>query len=453
VEKKAKFKLNKSQEKALDVLLKKDATHVLLYSGSRSGKSLLLCRLLIIRALKAPRSNHAILRRYFNDVKTKIGMITLPEALESLGMAEGAHYSLDRSNWILSFPNNSKIWLGGLDDDQRANKILGSKFSTLFFEECDQISYDSVQKALTRLEEKHIINGKEMVNRAWYACNPPLKTHWTYKHFIEKPKKNHLAVKLEPKDNQENLNSNYFSVFEDMDLVHKQRFLYGEFQDLKEGALWKHQWFKHDKQPELDKIVIGVDPAVTNKKESDETGIVVAGLKDGIGYVLEDRTGKYSANEWANEVVKLYHKYDANYVVAETNQGGDLIETVIQNFDNTVPLRKVHAYKGKLLRAEPIAYQYERGNVIHCTDLEELEYELIIYDGTGKSPNRMDACVYALTELLGNAMIDFDFAKEALSTPEDAIDLGNGVKQFKIKRETEKSTRELVEDEAIWTDI
>ena len=183
----------------------------------------------------------------------------------------------------------------------------------------------------------------------------------------------------------------------------------GEFQDVMEGALFQHEWFKkvaQNKTPEFKNVVVAIYPATTSQKTSDDTGIIVAGeTEEREYYVLEDKTGKYSPKEWAEKAISLYYKYDGNYIVAESNQGGDMITEVIGSCDHTVPVKLVHAKKGKLLRAEPVAYLYERGMVFHTNDLEQLEYELMTYDGDGKSPNRMDACVYALLQLSGGRNI------------------------------------------------
>lgn len=150
------------------------------------------------------------------------------------------------------------------------------------------------------------------------------------------------------------------------------------------------------------KIIIGVDPAVTSGSNSDETGIVVVGKGvDGFGYVIDDVSHKGSPAQWADRVVKAYHQYQAHYVVAEVNQGGDLVETVLRAADPTLRFKAVRATKSKRCRAEPIAMLYEQKKIFHTRAFPELEQQMCRFmPGSGKSPDRVDALVWALTELM-----------------------------------------------------
>ena len=156
---------------------------------------------------------------------------------------------------------------------------------------------------------------------------------------------------------------------------------------------------------DLTRIVVGVDPAVTSGEDADSTGIVVAALgRDGDGYVLDDRTCRDTPQRWAQRVMWTYDRWQADRVVAEKNQGGDLVATVLRAQRRNVPLTLVHASRGKLARAEPIAALYEQGRVHHVGVFPELEEELTsAVPGSGPSPDRMDALVWALTELMGAA--------------------------------------------------
>jgi phage terminase large subunit-like protein len=153
------------------------------------------------------------------------------------------------------------------------------------------------------------------------------------------------------------------------------------------------------------KIIIGVDPAVTNGSNSDETGIVVVGKgADGFGYVLDDVSYKGTPAQWADRVVKAYHYYKADYVVAEINQGGDLVETILKAADPALRFKSVRATKSKRCRAEPIAMLYEQGKVFHTRAFPELEQQMCRFmSGSGKSPDRVDALVLGLTELMKSA--------------------------------------------------
>lgn len=178
------------------------------------------------------------------------------------------------------------------------------------------------------------------------------------------------------------------------------------------GALWKLDQLDAMRIPalpcELRRIVVAIDPAVSTGSESDETGIVVAGLgADGYGYVLADHSGKHSPNEWAQLVVRLYREHKADCVVAEVNQGGDLVTSNLRTVDRALPIRTVHASRGKFTRAEPVASLYEQAKVRHLPGLGLLEDQMTKWspDGSSKSPDRLDALVWAITELmLGGAV-------------------------------------------------
>jgi len=188
--------------------------------------------------------------------------------------------------------------------------------------------------------------------------------------------------------------------------------LEGEILDDSPGALWKRDQIDADRvrvAPDLTRIVVAIDPAVTSQDGSDETGIIVAGKgRDGQGYVLADRSGRYTPGEWALLAVQLYREWEADCVVAEVNNGGDLvghtIATVRENDQPTgqrVPYKAVHASRGKRVRAEPISALCEKHRIHHVGSLPELEDQLCTWDaGTGeKSPDRLDAFVWAMTEL------------------------------------------------------
>jgi predicted phage terminase large subunit-like protein len=136
-------------------------------------------------------------------------------------------------------------------------------------------------------------------------------------------------------------------------------------------------------------------------ENSDETGIIVAGLgEDELGYVLADGSGKYLPHEWARKAVSLYRHWQADRIIAEVNQGGDLVESTIRAVDTNVSFRRVHAKKGKYVRAESVSALFEQNRVKIAGSFPELEDQLCSYDGSGDSPDRLDAMVYALSGLM-----------------------------------------------------
>jgi predicted phage terminase large subunit-like protein len=181
--------------------------------------------------------------------------------------------------------------------------------------------------------------------------------------------------------------------------------LYAEILDDAPGALWKHDTideYRVEKAPPLVKVVVGVDPSVTFSESADETGIIIAGLDaKGHAYVLDDVSGKMKVDEWASKVGRMYHRYLADYVIAEKNQGGDMVTHTIQVADPTVSVKLVHASKAKVTRAEPVAQAYTGGLVHHVGTFHLLEQQMCEWEaGDPESPDRLDALVWALTELV-----------------------------------------------------
>ncbi len=149
----------------------------------------------------------------------------------------------------------------------------------------------------------------------------------------------------------------------------------------------------------LRRIVVAIDPAVTANADSDETGIVVAGIGgDGHGYVLEDASLKASPDAWARTAVEAYHRWQADRLVAEVNNGGDLVEYTVRTVDPNVPLTQVRASRGKIARAEPVAALYEQGKIHHVGRFDSLEDQMV--EWTHRSPDRVDALVWAISELM-----------------------------------------------------
>ena len=398
------------QKRALS-LIGSGAHNIMLFGGSRSGKTFTLCAAIAVRALKAPGSRHAIVRRYFSAARVSIGMDTMPKML-SLRFP-GLAWKYNKSDGCFIFPNGSEIWLLGLDDAERSDKILGKEFCTIYFNECSEISYDSVQTALTRLAQK--VDGLE--NKAFYDCNPPSKSHWTYQLFIGKCNPadkvalaipaDYGAMQINPIDNKENLPRNYIeNTLKTLPGKQRRRFLEGLFADDDHESLWKQKMLEEKRvehAPELERIVVGIDPAVTLSRTSDCTGIIVAGRAgDGRCYILEDASCRATPAQWARRAVGLYRKYQADRIIGEVNNGGDLIETVLRSEAPDVSFRAVRATRGKILRAEPVAALYERGLVSHVGIFPELEEQMVNYTGDPKlsSPDRLDALVWAVTALM-----------------------------------------------------
>ncbi len=171
------------------------------------------------------------------------------------------------------------------------------------------------------------------------------------------------------------------------------------------------RWPAHRNLPDLVRIVVAIDPATTSGEEADETGIIVAGKDaNGHGYVLADSSGRYPPTEWARIAIALYRRHKADRIVAEVNNGGDMVEATIRMVDPNVSYAAVHATRGKIVRAEPIAALYEQGRGHHVGAFEALESQMCAFTtdfdraSAGYSPDRVDALVWAFTELLVQPM-------------------------------------------------
>lgn len=185
--------------------------------------------------------------------------------------------------------------------------------------------------------------------------------------------------------------------------------LMGEIVDERAGALWRRDWIETERvasAPELGRIAVALDPPVTATAASDACGLVVAGLAENRrAYVLADRTLQGREPQvWARAALAAYHDYNADCLVAEVNQGGDMVTAILREMDPSVPVTTVRATRGKWLRAEPIAALYAEGRVAHVGRFDKLEDQMCAFgaDGLakGRSPDRLDALVWALTELM-----------------------------------------------------
>lgn len=426
----------------------------MLRGGSRSGKTFLLVRAIVQRAINAPGSRHAIFRFRFNHAKTSIWADTLPKVLKLCFPALRVRF--DKTDFYVELPNGSQIWIAGLDDKERVEKILGAEYVTLYFNESSQIPWGSVEMAMSRLAQKCELapeiaaaTGRtHLALKAYFDCNPPSKLHWSYQLFRAKVKPgtkealpnpdDYVEMKVNPSDNADNLPAEYFEVLASMSAAQRLRFEAGEWASEVNGALWALE----DRQSEggeipgidryraslewnddgyvvryngsvitMRRIVVAVDPSGTKGDGGgDDIGIVVVGLGvDGRAYVLQDATCQLSPEGWGRRTVEMYHRWGADRVVGETNFGGDMVRFTVSTADKKVAYKDVRASRGKVVRAEPIAAIYEQGKVSHAEIFPDLEDQMCNFTAGGfvgeGSPDRADALVWALTELmLGKTM-------------------------------------------------
>jgi hypothetical protein len=419
------------QREAIDTVLSRLATWVMLFGGGRSGKTFLILYTIVLRALKAPGSRHLVVRFRFAHIRASIIADTFPKVMRTC--FPNVHYDLSRTEWFVKLPGGSEIWFGGLDEGERMEKLLGMEFATIYCNESSQISWGGVQLLLTRLAQlvMQVLPGREpspLRLRFFFDCNPPSKAHWSYKVFRQKldpetklalPKPdNYASIQMNPVDNTANLSPEYLESLGGLSERMKRRFLRGEFGDATPNALFDEavidKWRVADGEtlPDFVRVVVAVDPSGASDDEqnadNDEVGISVDALgTDGRAYLLEDLTVKGGPSTWGKVAVQAYMRHSADVVVGETNFGGGMVKSTIavaaKAQETRVPFKMVTASRGKVQRAEPFSALYEEGKIRHVGIFAKLEDELCAFSTGGytgpRSPNRADAHVWGLAEL------------------------------------------------------
>lgn len=407
-----------AKQKEIRAVFATGAKFFLVYGGSRSGKTFFIIYAIITRMLKAPGSRHVVFRNDGVDAKQSIGNETVPSVLALA--YPGLVLKWNGEDNYYQAPNGSQLWLAGLKDKKRLDKVLGKEFATIYLNEASQITLEAFGVVQTRLAQTVMqVDGKRLPLRLYVDLNPTVSAHWTYQIWInginpeDKTKiADHAAayrsIVCNPMDNADNLPSDYLDALRNLPERMRRRFFDGAYTADDDNALWRRQWIQRDEAPELGRIVVSVDPAVTNTAGSDETGLIVAGMGgDKRGYVLADESGRFRPEEWARRAISLYDTYQADAIVCEVNQGGDMVEAMIkaEARGRTIKVIKVTATRAKHVRAEPVAALYEQGKVRHTNSFVELEDQLCAFTvdfdrkAKGYSPDRVDALVWAFTEL------------------------------------------------------
>lgn len=304
----------------------------------------------------------------------------------------------NRSEGVLYVRNGAKVYIDGGDDG--ALRIQGKNLRGAW---CDEVglwkdwktSWEESLRYAVRIPPARII-----------ATGTPKRGNKLVVQLMEDPRvvKTHMRML----DNAANLAPAIVEELLDLyagTTLGRQE-LEGELIDVVEGALWTSdalEALRVQTPPSLSRIVVGVDPSGSSKASADAAGVVVAGhsTETGHGYALADHTVHGSPDAWARAAVSAYYAFEADRIVVETNYGGEMVEAMIRTVDPSVPVRAVRASRGKLLRAEPVAALYEQGRIHHVGYLTELEDEMCTWTPESKdSPNRLDALVWALTDLM-----------------------------------------------------
>lgn len=424
-------RLTPDQEKA-QRLLRGSQTHTCLVGGSRSGKTTLLVRTIITRALLAAGSRHLIARFRANAVNASIRLDTFKKVkkLWFPGLVTER-----RAEGYEEFENGSEVWFGGLDEADRIEKILGLEFATIYGGEVSQIPYSSILTMRTRLAQVvhyKSARGEDKILklRGYYDLNPTSTMHWSNLEFGDKvdpiskvalpDPENFARMFLNPEGNAANLDPSYLKSLQNMPKQFRERFYEGKYVVDVEGALWTASLLELCREDpivpdpsgrrlaDFQRIVVGVDPSGAHSKfdiKSDQIGIVCAGKRHrNTATVLEDASMRGGPKEWGRAAVACYKRWRADAIVAEANYGGAMVESTIKAVDPNVPVILVNASRGKVVRAEPVAALYEEKKVTHAGQFPQLEEQLCMFSNFGykgdRSPDHADAAVWALTSLM-----------------------------------------------------
>lgn len=418
------FEFNPGQDRVLRELYTSTCRFCLVYGGSRSGKTFLTIYVLIVRALKADYSKHLIVRQEASAARSALARGNNATIKAVLRLCfPGLQATWNEKYGYYEFENGSELWIGGLNDDKAMERILGNEYASIYINEASEVKHSAFILLRSRLAQVCVdVNGDALIQRFYVDLNPTNRMHWTYRIWIEgiEPEDNtpvnreqYGCAVINPYDNRANLAPEFLADLEDYGERARKRFLLGEYSADDDNALWRREYFQRVQRLEdgrlpvqLRRVVVAVDPAVSKTATSDETGIVAVGLGvDGFGYVLEDASGKYTPVEWARRANSTYLEHDADRVVAEVNQGGDLVESNLRVENRELPVKQIRSHRGKERRAEPVAALYEKKKVFHVGEFPELEDQCCAitpgFDdkAQGWSPDRVDALVFALTEL------------------------------------------------------
>jgi predicted phage terminase large subunit-like protein len=382
-------------------LLYGKSRYFLVTGGRGSGKSYSLNYLLLRLTYN---KNHVILFTRWTMVSANISII--PEFIDKIELEGWQNDFTITQNEIVNNLTGSKILFRGIKTSQgtaTANLKSIAGVTTWVLDEAEELVDEDV---FDRIDLS--VRSLDAPNRVIMVMNPSFKSHWIYKRFITNHREDTTYIHTTYLHNKKNLSKSFLDQagrVKEENLHRYEHLFLGKWLDDAEGLLWNRPILERARivsKPDLKRIVVAIDPAATSNMESDETGIIVAGKdQDGKGYVLEDLSGKYSPNEWGKIAQQAAKNWNADCIVAEKNMGGDMVESVIKSTGTPTRIKLVTATKGKYVRAEPIYSLYEQHKIYHVGHFPLLESQMITFDpDKGKSPDRVDALVWGMTELM-----------------------------------------------------
>jgi phage terminase large subunit-like protein len=364
-----------------------DWLYWLLLSGRGGGKTFASAKYFDDYAREHPGMRGAIIAPTLGDarkicVEGETGLLRFNHAIK-----------FNRSWGELEWPNESKAVLFGAHTPDDVQRLRGPQHELVWFEEL------AAARALDECWQNMRL-GLRLGKRPHAIVSTTPQPRKVLKALLADS--NTVVTRASTADNphlHESVRSELYKLYGGTRIGRQE--LSGELLEDVEGALWKRELIEDSRAvsvPELTRVVVSVDPSAT--AGGDACGIVVAGRAGDHAYVLEDLTLQASPNEWAKQAIAAYHKYHADRLVAETNQGGEMVRQTIHSIDPTIAYRGVHAKRGKVLRAEPIVALYEQARVHHVGSFAALEDEMCSWIPGEDSPNRIDALVHGFTDLM-----------------------------------------------------
>jgi len=348
----------------------------------------------------------AIIAETFSDTRIMCveGPSGIMRVLERLGLKQDVDFSYNKSIWQINFAAGQRIHMFGADNPDAGR---GFNLAGVWADEVAKWRYpyetwfEGIAPAL-RI-------GKHP--RACVTTTP--KPIQILREWTKRDDGSVYVTRGSTFDNATNLSSAALTELQaryNGTRVGRQE-LYGELLEDVEGALWSRGTIDRSRvqeaPPSYARVVVSIDPAVTNTQASDETGIIVCARDaQGHGYVLADYSFKGSPLEWAGKAVEVFDKHKADNILVEVNQGGDMVSAVLKQVRAGLPIREVRAHIGKKLRAEPIAAMYEQGRIHHVGSFDTLEDQMTTWTpDEPNSPDRLDAMVQAFADLLGTSSV------------------------------------------------
>ena len=367
------------------------------YGGRGSGKSHFFAELAVERCLMQRKSRGVCVREVQKSLKESAKRL-IEDKIDKLPLGHGFKVKNDE----IATPGGGVILFRGMQDHTAESVKSLEGFSWAWIEEGQTLSARSLEMLRPTIRSP----GSEI----WASWNPRSAADPVDAFFRGPvPPPSSLCVRVNYPDNP------WFPPELEIERAHDEannpvRYAHiwlGEYEPAAIGAIWDrltiHNSRRHE-APTMKRILVSIDPAVSNEPGSDEHGIIVAGLgEDGRGYVLEDGSLKGSPRQWADRAIALYDKWSADAIVIERNQGGDMCREVLKTARPGLPVVEVVATRGKHVRAEPISALYALGQISHVGTFKVLEDQMCLctaagYDGEG-SPDHLDAMVWAFTEL------------------------------------------------------